>query len=332
MVTASASTMFGFSNRSLATIRSLISEVSDNRTGQSEATGYIELYNKLVYSVDVSGYQVRVGVGDGMGNFTPTGYVYTIPEGTIIEGLDFLLIGGGANYADFTAAWGITEPINYLAGDTQLGLTSGAAYDLYNPFTRAGSLDDTPNVGAGENIVHLNQEEGWTAPGSSDAGTPGEFVEEQTLPVTFATLHGTAHPTAENVLLKWTTQSESDMQGYHIYRSETSEIAEGRSPYHEHHRGKQQLAGIQLRVRRQRYRIRHHVLLLDRKLREQRILRLPTDRSARPSSRDRKFRRPVYDVTELQGNWPNPFNPETEINFSIKGTDGDMMKRVSGDL
>ncbi len=301
----------------------LISEVSDNRTGQSEATGYIELYNNMPYSVDASGYQIRVGNGDGMGNFTPTGTVYTIPADTIIGGFDFLLIGGGADYATFTAAWGITEPINYLAGDTLLGLTSGAAYDLYNPFTRAGSLDDTPPIGAGENVVHLNKITGWSVPGSSDTGTPGEFVEEQTLPVTFATF--TAKPiNSGNVLLNWTTQSESDMQGYHIYRSESSEIAEA-------------------------VRLTTNIIAANNNSQESSYEYEDSDIEfdityyywieSYENSGYSSFHGPVsttviegqetppavYDVTELKGNCPNPFNPETTIEFSIKGTKGDMV-------
>ncbi len=300
-----------------------ITEVSDNATGQDTSTGYIEIYNQRPFTLDVSGFQVRVGVGDGEGNFTPSGYAYTIPEGTTISGHGFLLIGGGADYATFTTAWGITEAINYLPGDTQLGLTSGVAYDFYNPFTRAGSMDDTPNVGVDEHVVQTENNT-WSA-GNSDEGTPGELDGDQTLPVTFATFTAQA-VNNENVLLMWTTQSESDMQGYHVYRSELSEIDDEYMvrlttniiPAN----NSSQESSYEFEDSDIEFDVTYYYWVESYENNGYTSFHGPVSTTVAEGD---EIVPDVYEVTKLEGNRPNPFNPDTEIHFSLKGTGGEMV-------
>ncbi len=299
-----------------------ITEVCDNKTGENEATGYIELKTNVGYTVDLSGFQIRVGTDDGMGNFTPTGTYYTIPDGTTIRPGYFLLIGGGADYAAFTAAWGITETVNYISGSTTLGLTSGAAYDLFDPTTRASSLGSTPNVPADTKFVH-NTEDEWLTD-DSDNGTPGALDPGQTLPVTFASFMAAPSNTG-SVLLTWSVQTESDMQGYHVLRSETPEVADAirLTPSMIEAFNTTQESGYTFEDTDTEENTMYFYWIESYQNNGYSSFHGPVSAIV---TEDGEIPVPVCEVTNLRGNFPNPFNPQTDIKFSIKGTYGDLVK------
>ncbi|MBN2829134.1 MAG: lamin tail domain-containing protein, partial [Candidatus Cloacimonetes bacterium] len=198
----------------------LISEISDNLPTESVYSGFIELYNNSPFSVDISGYQIRRG--DNSESFIPSGYYYTIPDGTILRTRARLIIGNGATEEQFKSAWSITEDKDYLAGDSALDIANGYAYQLWNPNVRAQNIDESPDVNANEHIIQETPGV-WSAPDSPENSTPGENSSGQILPVTLSSF--TAVQTDNNcALLEWITQSESNTAGYNVLRNTVDNV------------------------------------------------------------------------------------------------------------
>ncbi len=195
-----------------------ISEVSDNLPGELESTGFIELYNSTYSFMDVSSLILEQGYNNA-GAFTPSGVQYTL-DAAIISPDGTLLIGNGADQSVFTAAWDIPGYLHYEPGSSDLAIASGFAYRLSSPETRA-VIDMTINVGANEQ-ADQSTIGAWSI-GTPAAGTPGELAGEQTLPVELSSF--TAVQTTDNcAMLLWVTESETNMYGYYVYRSDSDEL------------------------------------------------------------------------------------------------------------
>lgn len=202
----------------------MISEVTDNKTAESDSTGFLEIVNTTNEAVDIGGLILRKGtiVED---TFVPAdpAVELTFPELTIIPARAYFLISNGAVETSFKSAWGISGDIDFIQGTNNLELTDGSSYELYDPETR-GVLDGTPNVPQDSCLVQNSV--GVWGNYTPEESTPAEIGPDQDdpLPVTFGTFAATQ--TAENeVRLSWYTLAETDMQGFRILRGQTHDPA-----------------------------------------------------------------------------------------------------------
>jgi hypothetical protein len=192
-----------------------ISEVCDNPTGESDRTGFIELYNPNTYPIDLGGLLIVQGniVAD---NFVAGATNYAIPSNSVISSGGFFIIANGIDLATFNAAWRTSVAASDFAdGHVSLGITSGYAYGLddgskaivqYSPEVPANERATQPIPGT------------WTEGGTPDNGAPGGFGgDEGPLPVVLATF--TAQFVNEDLTIFWATHSEVNNSGWNVYRS-----------------------------------------------------------------------------------------------------------------
>lgn len=302
----------------------LISEVSDNLPGQPETTGYIELVNRTSCNLDIGGLKVRAGTADPQGqNFLPDDpeVSYTIPDGTVIQrNGGIVVIGAGADEAAFRSVWGITGSLSYLPGSVTLPITNDQSYDLYNPVVRAGTLDATPVVPNGTSAVQ-NTDDNWSAT-TPAAATPSTLSPEQTLPVELSSF--TASVTAgESVLLCWETASESDLLGFRVLRNDVDDLSSA-------------LDICPVIIPGQNASNGHLYFYEDGSLPETECLYYWLRSFSLDGTTDIHGPAMVtlgggdgeQDVPEictstaLKGNYPNPFNPSTIIQFDLAGDEG----------
>ncbi len=146
--------------------------------------------------------------------------------------------------------------------------------------------------------------------------------DDSTLPVTLSSFAATM--TAESyVQLEWITQSESDMLGYHVQRSENDDPAQAIrltvSPIealNQSHENTYEYVDVEVEVDYTYYYWLESVEM-DGSVQffgPVSITIVEDDPEELPS---------VYEVTTLKGNYPNPFNPETSIQYSLGGTTGE---------
>ena len=289
-----------------------ISEVCDNKPGEDEGTGFIELYNNTGSAVSLDGYSIMRGTNDGNG-FVSDGYSYTIPNGYTIPNKGFFTIGNGATVGVFSDAWlkSFTSS-NYDAGDSSLGITSGKAYAL-NDGSKA-ILDETPEVASNQR-VHQTGDDNWTTETNSH-GTPGEFGGDDALPVVLSSF--TAIYANGISLLKWITMSESNNQGWNLYKSETNEISNAIKINPE------LIESTGNSTQQSSYTFRDNSELLTNKTYYYWLESIDYAGNTTlfdPISiviEDNNQSPELPNETILQANYPNPFNPRTTINFSVK--------------
>ena len=56
------------------------------------------------------------------------------------------------------------------------------------------------------------------------AESPGFEISDETLPVTLSSFMAIPNVNKETIAIDWTTQSESNLIGYHIHRAETNSL------------------------------------------------------------------------------------------------------------
>jgi hypothetical protein len=198
-----------------------ISEVSDNKPSKAaENTGFIEIWNNTGSDVSLNGYSILQGTNND--GFAAGSYSYLIPNGYTIPVDGFFVIGNGADLATFNTAWSLSLTAEqYDNGHTDLDFTNGHAYAL-DDGTRA-IIDETVQVN--ENARIYQQSAGTWVEETPSTSTPGGFGDDAPLPVTLSSFTGIYANGSS--LLQWTTQSESNNQGWNIYRSESEDITEG---------------------------------------------------------------------------------------------------------
>ncbi len=304
-----------------------ISEVCDNLTGQAENTGFIELVGNASYCQDLSGYRIHTGTADANGgNFvadTPEVY-YDIPDGTYINGSNgILVIGSGATETDFRNAWGISGSMMYVQGTSSMPITNSCAYEIYDPTARAGEIDATPVVYEGEDMVQETVNN-WSA-GTPSNATPNELGNDQTLPVELTSFCASVVDDAE-VLVSWVTASETEILGYQLLRGTTTDESEAiyltteiipglNQPTENHY----YYPDTDIQNEEELY---YWVVSLELSGASQMfgpVSVILEDGGEEPEVPE------VIISTQLKGNYPNPFNPETNICFDLAGEVGEMV-------
>ncbi|MCD4817629.1 MAG: T9SS type A sorting domain-containing protein [Candidatus Cloacimonetes bacterium] len=197
-----------------------ISEVSDNKFGEDEETGFIELWNNTGALVSLDGYSILLGTNPGGTGFVAGAYSYPIPAGYTIPDGRFFVIGNGADFVTFNNAWGtVLNTTEYDAGNILLGLTSGFAYALDDG--SKAILDETPEISSDER-THQESGDSWFSD-FPETGTPGEFGSDTPLPVVLSSF--TAIQTSSNFAkLNWITQSENNLSGYNVFRNTENNV------------------------------------------------------------------------------------------------------------
>jgi len=190
-----------------------ISELSDDNAGGFD-TAYMEIYNNSSEVIDMENSYIERWSSGLYDNYT-----YTFGSGVTIPANGILIVARGSDQASFETAWGITiSSLNasFDQGNNNLYFTTGRSYKLYSPSTR-DEIDNTPEVGSGERIVQTSVGV-WSSPESSSNSTPGTLDGGQVLPVTL-TDFTTAIVQNEFVQISWTTQSESSINSWNLYRA-----------------------------------------------------------------------------------------------------------------
>ena len=288
------------------------SEISDNLFGQAETTAFIEVKNVTANEVDLTGVTV-VNVSTA----------YTVNLSGTVPAYGAVIITNGADQAAFEAAWTVTLDMTttvFVQGDTNIGIGDGYAYTLNVPDVRA-QIDDTPVVNNNERVIQT-QPEAWTAPSQPDQADPGDDSPGQSLPVEFAAFN-VAVESSELVSIEWSTKTETDLIGFRIFRSLTSEMNDaiplngnelieatntsGDKDYK--HNDTDVTFGTT-------YYYWIEVVQADNNIggfHGPQSVTINKDSVAPIAS------------TSLASNYPNPFNPDTKIEFSIKGEIGEMV-------
>ncbi len=283
------------------------SEISDNLAGQVGTTAFIEVKNVTDDEVDLTNVTVEKVTTAISVSLSGT----VEPDGAII-------ISNGADQATFEAAWGITLDMSttvFIQGDLQLGIGDGYSYSLNIPDARE-VIDTTPVVNNDERYLHLNPST-WTSPTTPDIATPGS---DGSLPVEFAGFN-VAVDANQFVNITWSTKSEADLIGFRLFRSLNTDITDA-TPINSN----QLIAATNTSVT-QEYQYCDEEVALD-KTYYYWIEVVQADNNTGgfhgPQSITIDKAAPKFvEATQLSTNYPNPFNPETKIEFSLKGQIGE---------
>ena len=202
-----------------------ISEISDNKSGQLESTGYIELYNYCNFPIDMGNLYIRQETNPTGNAFIDGGSTSYQFSSEIIPAQGFLVLTHGADQATFETAWG-TLPAGtvFVQGNSSLAITSGKAYDLYDASSkgyRAEELDFSEEVPSGQRQTQ-NGDNTWNSPETSDNGTPGEFGTDTPLATVLSYFN--AEYTNSLMTIQWATQSETNNAGWYVFRASEADF------------------------------------------------------------------------------------------------------------
>jgi len=288
-----------------------ISEVCDNKTGSDVGTGFLELWNDTGSAVSLDGFSLQQGT-QGESGFVPGAYSYSIPAGYSIPDGGYFVIGNGADLATFNTAWSLAlTAAEYDSGHGNLDFTNGHAYAIDDG--SKALLDETPEVAGGDRV---NQESGQSWPISApEAGTPGELGADGPLPVVLSAF--TAIQTLTDFAqINWTTQSESDISGYNIYRNtiDQNETAVKINPV--------LIQGTNTTDEQNYSYLDETVEVTEYYYWLESVELAGNTELFGPISINIEYQPdnptpPTTVVTGLHQNYPNPFNPQTKIQFAL---------------
>ena len=208
-----------------------ISEVSDAPSDYHNE--FMEIYNdnSSIYNLSNSKiirYNSSGGFDDYVFDFATEG-----SGNTEIPANGFIVIARGSSKSNFETEWGnLPAGANYNEGTDELYLGTGRQWAVKDGGT--ADTDDGTEIDATNQVVadddrDYQQPIGTWVNATDVTATPGEFDNDQSLPVTL--LNFNANFKNGEIVLNWTTTSESDNLGYKIYRKSDDEDAKLLSSY-----------------------------------------------------------------------------------------------------
>lgn len=196
-----------------------ISEVSDDNTG-GYMTAFMEIYNKTGSNVDIQNYYI-----ERWQNNSYDSYTYTFSGSTIVPANGTLIVARGCSETDFETAWSVDfsdNDKNFDAGHDNLYFTTGRSYKFYD--NAKAIVDTTPAVSSGNRRYQENIGS-WTSESSSSTSTPASLDGGQVLPVTLNNFSAVYNNNQQLTLL-WSTQSELANQGWFVYRAPSTNFGQ----------------------------------------------------------------------------------------------------------
>lgn len=196
-----------------------ISEYSDASGTGNYIYEFIELFNNSESSINLSNCVLK--------QIESTTDII-VPEGIIIPSKGFLVIGRNSSKSEFENYWSISFPDNviYISGNSSFPIMNGDEKYLIEDKV-GNNIDPSPDdeyshlaINSGERVYRLsvgNNADDWTTGIESEA-TPGQLEPsgDQSLSVE---LNGfNAIPGDGEVMLCWTTESETENLGFIIQR------------------------------------------------------------------------------------------------------------------
>jgi hypothetical protein len=287
-----------------------ISEVSDEDAGGYQ-TAYMEIYNNSGNPINMEGCYIERW-SDGAYD----SYTYTFGSGVLIPAYGVLIVARGANQATFESDWGIdfgTLDAVFDSGNNNLYFTTGRSYKLYS--TAKAELDTTPTVESGNRIVQETIGS-WSAEESSSNATPGQLDPGQTLPVVLSEF--TAVFAGNTPTIYWTTQSETNNSGWNLYRNQVEDFANATCINVELIEG----AGTTSEPTNYSYSDLYPITAGETYWYWlESVENNGTTETYGPITLDIPAGSDTPELpqlTSLKGNYPNPFNPQTTIEFTVK--------------
>lgn len=318
----------------------IISEIMQNPVSVTDANGeWFELYNAGASTVDIDGWTIRDAGSDS----------HVIDNGgplNILAG-GFLILARNADSGtngNFTANYEYSG-FQLSNGDDEIVLVNGSAVVqdsiAYDGGTNWPDPSGASMVFVGLPIDENNNGSNWSTAisrepsfigATGDNGSPGTNGTDQSLPVELTSF--TAAGGDAQVTLKWVTQSEVDNQGFILERSQDKT-----GSYHQiaSYENDAALRGAGNSSAQKVYKYVDNGFLINGqtywyKLIDVDVNGVMTEHpviSAVPhvSSADLDVINDSDIPKEyaLNGNYPNPFNPETTISFNIPDTENDLI-------
>ncbi len=190
------------------------SEISCNNAGESQSTGFIEIKNITADEVSLSGVTLENAKT-----------LYTVNLAGTVPAFGIVIITNGADLVSFESAWGVTLDINttlFVQGDLLIGIGCGYDYSLNLPDVRL-EIDATPVVNAWERVVQTQPNQ-WSAPSPPTTADPGVTSEYQILSVDFQSFYVSVDRYFD-VHVFWVSISETDLMGFRLWRSVSSDFS-----------------------------------------------------------------------------------------------------------
>lgn len=289
-----------------------ISEVSDASTSNSE---YLELFNNSDDIIDLT--NARLVMLDDGNNYPFTNYT----GDTTIPANGLFIIARGATLAEFETEWGtLPENCNFNEGSSAMYFGAGTARRwqlVFDDGTKADVIiDDTQTAVAGSGNRSLQEPIGvWNTDDYSNA-TPGQLDPGQTLPVVLSEF--TAVFAGNTPTIYWTTQSETNNSGWNLYRNQVEDFANAACINVELIEG----AGTTSEPTNYSYSDLYPITAGETYWYWlESVENNGTTENYGPitlSIPGEEGEEQPPQPTKLVGNYPNPFNPQTTIEFTVK--------------